>query len=144
MTEQDFLQSIYHDADDDVPRLIFSDWLEEHGNPDRAQFIRLQLACANDETGDASRPELMEQERELFERHKEEWLRELPELPGVEWAPHLIRATSTSTISREASRSEPGSAISRRFPAKPAAFGPTRRHEVCVFCFQIGAGSPIC
>ena len=29
--------------DDDVPRLVAADWLDEHGAPDRAAFIRLQV-----------------------------------------------------------------------------------------------------
>src|SRR5262245_49641697 len=32
--------------DDDAPRLILADWLEEHGEPERARFIRLQLERA--------------------------------------------------------------------------------------------------
>jgi uncharacterized protein (TIGR02996 family) len=27
---------------DDAPRLVCADWLEEHGDPDRAEFIRVQ------------------------------------------------------------------------------------------------------
>jgi uncharacterized protein (TIGR02996 family) len=85
MTEQEFYAEICRDPDDDVARLIFSDWLEENGQPDRAEFIRLQVARANDETGDLSRPELLEREQELLERHREEWLKDLPQLPGVVW-----------------------------------------------------------
>jgi uncharacterized protein (TIGR02996 family) len=29
--------------DDDLPRLIYADWLDEHGQPDRAAFIRAQV-----------------------------------------------------------------------------------------------------
>lgn len=39
---QSFLQSIIATPEDDTPRLIFADWLEEHGDSDRAEFIRLQ------------------------------------------------------------------------------------------------------
>lgn len=28
--------------DDDTPRLVFADWLDEHGEPERAEFIRVQ------------------------------------------------------------------------------------------------------
>jgi uncharacterized protein (TIGR02996 family) len=31
---------------DDAPRLILADWLEEHGQPKRAEFIRLQVELA--------------------------------------------------------------------------------------------------
>ncbi len=38
-----FLQEILERPEDDLPRLIFADWLEDHGDPDRAAFIRLQI-----------------------------------------------------------------------------------------------------
>ena len=34
-------------ADDDAPRLIFSDWLEENGEPESAEFIRTQCALVS-------------------------------------------------------------------------------------------------
>ncbi len=44
MTEHPgFLQDILEHPDDDVPRLIYSDWLEENGQEDRAEFIRVQV-----------------------------------------------------------------------------------------------------
>ena len=35
--------------DEDAPRLVFADWLEEHGDSDRAEFIRVQSARTFDE-----------------------------------------------------------------------------------------------
>jgi len=51
------LQGIYHDhrrllsgqqlrAPRRRPRLILSDWLDEHGDPDRTEFIRVQCELA--------------------------------------------------------------------------------------------------
>lgn len=34
------------DPDDMAPRLIWADWLEEHGQPERAEFIRVQVELA--------------------------------------------------------------------------------------------------
>jgi uncharacterized protein (TIGR02996 family) len=42
MTDQDFLQAVLDHPDDDGPRLVFADWLDDHGRPERAEFIRLQ------------------------------------------------------------------------------------------------------
>src|SRR3954462_12824674 len=42
-TERAFLDDIIASPEDDAPRLIFADWLEDHGDPDRAEFIRLQV-----------------------------------------------------------------------------------------------------
>jgi uncharacterized protein (TIGR02996 family) len=42
-----FLEAIGDEPDDDTPRLIYADWLEEHGEPERAEFIRLQCRAAS-------------------------------------------------------------------------------------------------
>ena len=39
--ERDFFDSIRSTPDDDGPRLIFADWLDEHGESDRAEFVRI-------------------------------------------------------------------------------------------------------
>ena len=47
LSERDsFLPAIIADRDSDVPRLIFADWLEEHGERDRSEFIRIQCRLA--------------------------------------------------------------------------------------------------
>ena len=43
MTDRDaLLAAITANPDEDTPRLIYADWLQENGEPDRAEFIRLQ------------------------------------------------------------------------------------------------------
>lgn len=39
-----FLAKIIANRGDDAPRLVYADWLEEHGHGERAEFIRLQCA----------------------------------------------------------------------------------------------------
>ena len=47
MTEADaFLAAIIANPDDDLPRLVFADWLDEHDDSLRAEFIRGQCALA--------------------------------------------------------------------------------------------------
>lgn len=41
-----FIAAIVASPDDDLPRLVYSDWLEEHGQSDRAEFIRVQCELA--------------------------------------------------------------------------------------------------
>ena len=43
---QAFLSAIIDRPDDDLLRLVFADFLEERGDPDRAEFIRLQIEHA--------------------------------------------------------------------------------------------------
>ena len=84
-----FLQRIRAYPDDDTPRLIFADWLEEQeerlsGAADRARFIRVQIALARlaDEEADTALArvnqkqtleKLQADERELLVAHREEW-----------------------------------------------------------------------
>jgi uncharacterized protein (TIGR02996 family) len=47
MTDRDALiRCILESPNDDLPRLIFADWLEEHGEAARAEFIRVQCELA--------------------------------------------------------------------------------------------------
>jgi uncharacterized protein (TIGR02996 family) len=44
MSDRDaLLAAIRQVPDDDAPRLVYADWLDEHGDADRAEFIRLQV-----------------------------------------------------------------------------------------------------
>ena len=42
--EEAFLLAILEEPQDDTPRLVYSDWLDEHGDGTRAEFIRMQCA----------------------------------------------------------------------------------------------------
>ncbi len=55
--EDAFLQDIAADPDDDAPRMIFADWLEERGDP-RGEFIRVQCQLARMAGNDPRRAEL--------------------------------------------------------------------------------------
>jgi uncharacterized protein (TIGR02996 family) len=74
MTQDDaFLQAIIEQPDDDTPRLIYADWLDEHGDPDRAEFIRVQCELACLPEGDARRAGLKLRERALLALHEATW-----------------------------------------------------------------------
>ena len=45
--KQRFLQTIIRYPEDDAPRLIYADWLEEHDEVEFATFIRTQIELAN-------------------------------------------------------------------------------------------------
>ncbi len=80
MNEADFLEAICADPTDDGVRLIFSDWLEEHGNVDRAEFIRIQCQLFNLPEEELSRrSRLVKRQDELLALHKAKWLGEWPE-----------------------------------------------------------------
>lgn len=49
----DFIQAIKNNPDDDAPRLIYADWLEEQGDTNQADFIRASIELYNmDDVGD--------------------------------------------------------------------------------------------
>ena len=89
------LAAVLAAPDDDAPRLVFADWLEENGEPERAAFIccQIELARLGDNWIDfavgphaADYPEFEDErdwravtdrlagrERELLQRHDNEW-----------------------------------------------------------------------
>jgi uncharacterized protein (TIGR02996 family) len=74
MTHDDaFLQDILANPEDDTPRLIYADWLEERGDP-RGEFIRVQCRLARMSADDKRRPRLEQLEGELLERYQDKWL----------------------------------------------------------------------
>jgi uncharacterized protein (TIGR02996 family) len=48
VSDDAFLHTILAQPEETVPRLIYADWLEEHGNMARAELIRLQCAGQNE------------------------------------------------------------------------------------------------
>ena len=41
--EKGLLQAVCEAPDDDGPRLVYADWCEDNGQPERAEFIRSQI-----------------------------------------------------------------------------------------------------
>ena len=58
-----FLSDIAANVEDDAPRLVYADWLDENGDPDRAQFIRVQCQLASMGQHDLERYDLEGPER---------------------------------------------------------------------------------
>src|SRR5581483_7143335 len=77
-----FLRAIADHPDDDLPRLVYADWLDEHGDPARAEFIRVQCALARLPAGDTRAAALARREAELLTDHQADWLRPLAGLAG--------------------------------------------------------------
>lgn len=82
---QALLAAVLAAPDDDAPRLIFADWLDERGRPDRAAFIRLQVEQARLSKYDPRADLLGFRAERLFDRHGADWVAELPRLDGITW-----------------------------------------------------------
>ena len=62
---------------DDLPRLVYADWLDEHDRPERAEFIRLQCEVEG-VTDEWERRRLAGRAADLLTANREAWFRELP------------------------------------------------------------------
>jgi uncharacterized protein (TIGR02996 family) len=71
--DEAFLQDIIEHPDDDAPRLIYADWLDDHGQSARGEFIRVQCELARLPEGDERRAVLAGRETDLLEAHESEW-----------------------------------------------------------------------
>src|SRR5262249_50649041 len=59
--------------EDDGVRLIYADWLQENGQPERAEFIRAQVELARLGEDDPRREALADRQDELLAAHGDEW-----------------------------------------------------------------------
>jgi uncharacterized protein (TIGR02996 family) len=84
-TDAAFIRSILDAPDDDAPRLVYADWLDEQGEADRAEFIRLQVREARMAPGDPERPGVHARAEYLGRIHHVEWASRLPQFEGVHW-----------------------------------------------------------
>jgi uncharacterized protein (TIGR02996 family) len=74
-----FLEAIVENPDDDTTRLVCADWLDDHGDTDRAEHIRAQVELSRLADNDPRREALLKRARALEKTHRREWLRPLYE-----------------------------------------------------------------
>jgi uncharacterized protein (TIGR02996 family) len=67
------LASVRALPDENTPRLVFADWCDEQDDPERAEFIRLQVAISQSAPDDPKLGELRTRERELLAAHAIAW-----------------------------------------------------------------------
>jgi uncharacterized protein (TIGR02996 family) len=82
---QGFLANIIDHPDEDNPRLIYADWLEEHGETDRAEFIRLHVEDHSKYHWGRDRNPNHRRISDLYLEHRDKWWKEMPRLPGIRW-----------------------------------------------------------
>lgn len=74
MSDDELLRAaIVARPDEDLPRLVYADFLQEAGHDDRAELIRVQCALERLPANDPERTELTRREAELLAAHKPEW-----------------------------------------------------------------------
>jgi uncharacterized protein (TIGR02996 family) len=83
-TRRALLQAVLDAPDDDLPRLVFADWLDDHDESDRADFIRAQIELSRTPE-DSPRFEQLRRQTNTQPRtmRQDRWLKEVPG-----WARH--------------------------------------------------------
>ncbi|MCE9568297.1 MAG: TIGR02996 domain-containing protein [Planctomycetes bacterium] len=78
--EEPFLDAIFTRYHDDGPRLMYADFLDDSGEPERAELVRVQIALAKLPDDDHRRTELADRNAELHATHSAEWQEHLSHL----------------------------------------------------------------
>jgi uncharacterized protein (TIGR02996 family) len=97
----DLLAGIIANAEDDAPRLVYADWLEENGDPDRAEFIRVQCALFDKSPAEPDYVDLMERKMAVLPTLRRRPLEpKLPKAVGFHDNPHEKRDDSGASYHR--------------------------------------------
>jgi uncharacterized protein (TIGR02996 family) len=83
VVERGLLAEVLASPEEDAPRLVYADWLEEYGGESergRAEFIRLQVRRAGLEAEAPQTEAIQRREEELLRRHRNGWDVELRSL----------------------------------------------------------------
>src|SRR5215210_2046198 len=72
------LRAILDNPDDDAPRLVYADFLDECGDASRAAFIRAQVRLVRLPPDHPDRPQLIQAERTLVRAHRDAWTAWIP------------------------------------------------------------------
>src|SRR5262245_10463730 len=68
------VETIRAHPSEDSPRLVYADWLEEHGECELAEFIRVQIERAERDEFDPAQKTLAQREKELIESRGDDWV----------------------------------------------------------------------
>src|SRR5262245_18930254 len=81
VTDGDALwRAVLDNPDDDTPRLIYADWLDENAQPDRAAFIRAQVEAVRAEPFGPKARAAEKLADELLRKNRPEWTRGVRDL----------------------------------------------------------------
>src|SRR6202035_2716115 len=71
--ERAFLEAVQEQPEDDLHRLAWADWLDDHGQAERAAFMRAQLRAAALPEEDLARDAAEDEADDLLAVHEVEW-----------------------------------------------------------------------
>jgi uncharacterized protein (TIGR02996 family) len=94
MTQDEaFLQAIIENPEDDAPRLVYADWLDEQGCSERAELIRIQCELAHMAVFNDQRRQLQKRQQQVLDAHGRTWLMQ-------EWPQAANRVIKPTTFER--------------------------------------------
>lgn len=79
------LNAIAEHPEEDTPRLMYADWLEENDQPERADFVRNQIELDRMHLDDPARRPLVAKNLHYLTHFVPQWKAELPRIAGIEW-----------------------------------------------------------
>lgn len=82
--EHALLTACVADPTDDLPRRVYADWLDEHNQPARAEFVRLSVYAADPSHDAKSRAANQSRADELLAAHRDDWDRALTDLGAAD------------------------------------------------------------
>jgi uncharacterized protein (TIGR02996 family) len=123
--EQPFLDAIFARYADDGPRLVYADFLDEAGDPARAELVRVQIALSHMSDDHPRRPTLTERQAELIAAHSARWTEHLGTLVV---SGQFRRGVLDSVVVDSASFIENGEELFRR---------------ACIRCLRLRDANPV-
>lgn len=106
MNDRDSLRAaVFEHPDEDMPRLMYADWLQENGQHERGQFVRLQVEGAHAEPYSPQAREYEAAAQQLLERNGGAWTRHIAErVIGWRFVRGFIEhaAVNAATFARDA------------------------------------------
>lgn len=119
-------RAVLADPDDDTPRLVYADWLDENGQADRAAFVRAQVEAARaEQDGPQARNATARADR-ILERFRPAWTRHLRGVHRSQFRRGFVAHLEV----------EPTAFV----PAAPYLFGSEPVQELRLFRFAAPAG----
>jgi uncharacterized protein (TIGR02996 family) len=117
--EDALIAAVCADPDDDAPRLVYADWLDDHDQPERAELIRVELEIERLPVDDPGRRPLVWRARELLYHHQNDFSARLPR--AVQHFTPFFRRGFVARIYGTATRFiKDGAAIVRSVPVEQA------------------------
>ena len=117
-----FLAAVVANPRDDLPRLVYADWLDENGDALRAEFIRLQCQLAQSQRTGILPQEcvpLFDRQATLWHDHGERWRADWPRSPHIQL--HYDRGFPDTVILSSGTWNELERPLARIFEMAPIA-----------------------